>query len=161
MLLRAFCCAAAVCGYRGDQVAEAEWWGQAEAVTGARQGRDSFIKMMRADVLLHHGRREEAAELMAEPPSSLVSPWRGWYGAVRAEALGPAAFADAEAVAEGGIYSAAVLARAQGRPEEALVLFNECGAIYQAARTALGMTGTEGEKALAIYAELGLTSTPA
>ena len=160
MLLRAFCCAAAVCGYRGDQVAEAEWWGQAEAVASARQGRDSFMKMMRADVLLHHGRREEAAELMAEPPSSLVSPWRGWYGAVRAEALGPAAFADAEAVAEGGIYSAAVLARAQGRLEEALVLFNECGAIYQAARTALGMSGTESETAQATYAELGLTATP-
>ncbi len=159
MLLRAFCCAAAVCGYRGDQVAEAEWWGQAEAVASARQGRDSFIKMMRADVLLHHGRREEAAELMAEPPSSLVSPWRGWYGAVRAEVLGPAAFADAEAVAEGGTYSAAVLARAQGRPEAALVLFNECGARYQAARTALGMSGTESETALATYAELGLTAT--
>jgi hypothetical protein len=129
-------------------------------VASARQGRDSFIKMMRADVLLHHGRREEAAELMAEPPSSLVSPWRGWYGAVRAEALGPAGFSDAEEVAEGGIYSAAVLARAQGRLEEALVLFNQCGAIYQAARTALGMSGTEGEKALAMYAELGLTSTP-
>ena len=84
-----------------------------------------------------------------------MSPWRGWYGAVRAEALGPAAFADAEAVAEGGIYSAAVLARAQGRLEEALVLFNECGAAYQAARTALGMSGTEGEKARARYAELG------
>jgi hypothetical protein len=161
MLLRAFCCAAAVCGYRGFQVAEAEWWGQAEAVASVRQGRDSFMKMMRADVLLHHGRREEAAELMAEPASSLVSSWRGWYGAVRAEALGPAAFADAEAEAEGGIYSAAVLARAQGRLEEALVLFNECGAVYQAARTALGMSGTEGEKALAVYAELGLTSTPA
>lgn len=80
MLLRALCCAAAVCGYRGDQAAAAEWWAQAEAVTSARHGKDFFIKMMRADVLLHHGRRQEAAELLAEPPSSLVSPWRGWYG---------------------------------------------------------------------------------
>ena len=160
MPLRALCCAAAICGYRGDRVAEAQWWGQAEAVASARHGRDFFIKMMRADVLLHHGRREEAAELMAEPPSSLMSPFRGWYGAVRAEAMGRAAFADADAVAEGGTYSAAVLARAQGRLEEALVLFNECGARYQAARTALGMSGTESETALATYAELGLTPTP-
>jgi predicted Zn-dependent protease len=161
MLLRALCCAAAVCGYRGDQAAAAEWWAQAEAVTSARHGKDFFIKMMRADVLLHHGRRQEAAELLAEPPSSLVSPWRGWYGAVRAEALGPAAFADAEAVAEGGIYSAAVLARAQGRLEEALALFNECGATYQAARTALRMSRAESMQALARYAEWGLTPTPA
>jgi hypothetical protein len=160
MLLRAICCAAAVCGYRGDQEAEAEWWGQAEALASARHRKDFFIKMMRADVLLHHGRRDDAAELMAEPPSSLVSPWRGWYGAVRAEARGPAAFADAEQVAEGGSYSAAVLARAQGRLEEALALFSECGAVYQAARTALGMTGAESEKARAIYAELGLRPTP-
>jgi hypothetical protein len=159
MPLRALCCAAAVCGYRGDQTAEAQWWGQAEAVASTRHGKDFFIKMMRADVLLHHGRREEAAELMAEPPSSLVSPWRGWYGAVRAEALGRAAFADAEAVAEGGTYSAAVLARAQGRLEEALALFNKCGAVYQAARTALGISGAQSEKALAMYRELGLTST--
>jgi hypothetical protein len=128
-------------------------------VASTRHGKDFFIKMMRADVLLHHGRREEAAELMAEPPSSLVSPWRGWYGAVRAEALGRAAFADAEAVAEGGTYSAAVLARAQGRLEEALALFNKCGAVYQAARTALGISGAQSEKALAMYRELGLTST--
>jgi len=159
MPLRALCCAAAVCGYRGDQTAEAQWWGQAEAVASTRHGKDFFIKMMRADVLLHYGRREEAAELMAEPPSSLVSPWRGWYGAVRAEALGPAAFADAEAVAEGGTYSAAVLARAQGRLEEALALFNKCGAVYQAARTALGISGAQSETALAMYRELGLTST--
>ena len=161
MLLRALCCAAAVCGYRGDRAAEAEWWGQAEAVASARRGKDFFIKMTRADVLLHQGRREEAAELMDEPPSSLVSPWRGWYGAVRAEALGPAAFADALAVTDGGAYSAAVLARAQGRLEEALALFSECGARYQAARTALGMAGPESEKALAVYAELGLTATSA
>ena len=128
MLLRALCCAAAVCGYRGDQTAEAEWWRQAEAAARTRQEKAFFIKMMRADVALHHGRRQEAAELVAEPASSLVSPWRGWYGAVRAEVLGPAAFADAEAVAEGGTYSAAVLARAQGRPQEALALFNQCGA---------------------------------
>jgi hypothetical protein len=115
---------------------------------------------MRADVLLHHGRRQSAAELLAEPPSALVSPWRGWYGAVRAEALGPVAFADAEAVAEGSIYSAAVLARARGRLDEALALFDECGAAYQAARTALGMSRAQSAEALARYAEWGLAFNP-
>jgi predicted ATPase/DNA-binding CsgD family transcriptional regulator len=160
MLLRALCCAAAICGYRGDHAAAAGWWAQADAVASARHGRDFIIRMMRADVLLHHGRRQAAAELLAEPASALVSPWRGWYGAVRAEALGPVAFADAEAVAEGGIYSAAVLARARGRLDEALALFNECGAAYQAARTALRMSRAESTEALARYAEWGLAPTP-
>ncbi len=158
MLLRALCCAAAICGYRGDHAAAAEWWAQADAVASARHGKEFFIKMMRADVLLHHGRRQAAAELLAEPPSALVSPWRGWYGAVRAEALGPVAFADAEAVAEGGIYSAAVLARARGRLDEALALFTECGAAYQAARTALCMNRAESTEARARYAEWGLAT---
>jgi hypothetical protein len=83
----------------------------------------------------------------------------GLVWAVRAEALGPVAFADAEAVAEGGIYSAAVLARARGRLDEALALFNECGAAYQAARTALRMSRAESMQALARYAEWGLTPT--
>ena len=131
---------------------------QADAVASARHGKEFFIKMMRADVLLHHGRRQAAAELLAEPPSALVSPWRGWYGAVRAEALGPVAFADAEAVAEGGIYSAAVLARARGRLDEALALFTECGAAYQAARTALCMNRAESTEARARYAEWGLAT---
>ena len=78
MLLRALCCAAAICGDRGDHAAAAEWWPQADAVASARHRKEFFIKMMRADVLLHHGRRQAAAELSAEPPSALVSPWRGW-----------------------------------------------------------------------------------
>ena len=71
----------------------------------------------------------------------------GLVAALRAEALGPVAFADAEAVAEGGIYSAAVLARRGRRLEEALALFNECGAAYQAARTALRMSRAESTEA--------------
>ncbi len=160
MLLRALCCAAAVCGYRGDHVAEAAWWEQAEALAGARPGKEFFVKMTRADVLLHHGHRDEAAALMADPAQSLTSQWRGWYGAVRAEALGRVAFADAEAAADGGAYSAAVLARAKGHNDEALGLFKRCGARYQAARTALTMGGAPAEEALRVYTELGLAVEP-
>jgi hypothetical protein len=156
MLLRALCCAAAICGYRGDHAAEATWWEQAQAVAGARPGKEFFVKMTRADVLLHHGRRDEAAALMADPSEPLTSQWRGWYGAVRAEALGQVAFADAEASADGGAYSAAVLARAKGRNQEALALFDRCGARYQAARTALAMGGAAAAEALGVYAQLGL-----
>jgi len=158
LMVWAYCCAGAICGYRGDDRGAARWFAQAEELAGVVPNKSFFIRLMKADVHLHHGRREAAAELLAAPPSSSTSPWRGWYAAARAEALGPSAFAEAEEATEVGEYSAAVLARAQGRLEEALCLFNKCGAAYQAARTALRMGPTLREDALATYGRLGLAS---
>jgi hypothetical protein len=115
---------------------------------------------MKADVHLHHGRREAAAELLANHPSQLFSEWAGWYAAVRAEALGGTAIEEAEAFLEGGTYSLAVLARARGEMGTALSLFQSCGATYQAARTAMQMGAPERQQALATYKDLGLAVHP-
>ena len=100
-----------------------------------------FTLLMRADVHLHHGRRQEAALLLAKPPPRLSGEWQGWHGAIRAEAIGGAAVDEAEGVLEGGAYSRAVLARARGELEIALAVFQSCGAEYQAARTELRIGG--------------------
>ncbi|HTW09213.1 MAG TPA: hypothetical protein VME46_17035, partial [Acidimicrobiales bacterium] len=157
LLVRALACTGAVWGYRGDEGEAARWFGEAESVANVAH-KDYFVRMMKADVELHHGRRAAAAALLVEPAASFTSAWRPWYGAVRAEASGERAFADAAAAADGGPYPAAVLARAQGRLEDALALFNECGAAYQAARTALCLGGARRAEALATYERLGLSA---
>lgn len=115
-----------------------------------------FHTFMKADVHLHHGRHEAAAALLAAPPSELFSEWTGWYAATRAEALGGRAIDEAEAAMEGGACSLAVLARARGELEKALALFQSCGAIYQAARTALRMGAPNRQQGLSTYKTLGL-----
>jgi hypothetical protein len=108
-------------------------------------------------VHLHHGRREEAARLLAEPPPLSSAEWRGWHAAIRAEALGGRAIDEAEELLEGGTYSRAVLARARGEIEIAHTIFQESGAVYQAARTALLLRGSIRDEALATYKRLGLS----
>jgi predicted ATPase/DNA-binding CsgD family transcriptional regulator len=159
LLVRALACTGAVWGYRGDEGQAARWFDEAYAVANVSLGKGDFIRMMQADVELHHGRRKAAAELVIEPASSVMVAWRVWYAAVRAEALGESAFADAAPVAESGPYPAAVLARAQGRLEDAFALFTQCGAAYQAARTALQLGGARRDEALTTYERLGLTAT--
>jgi DNA-binding CsgD family transcriptional regulator/tetratricopeptide (TPR) repeat protein len=158
MLYRTFSCAGAICGYRGQDTESEAWFQRAEKLAGTPASCDKpyFQDVMRADVHLHHGRREEAAALVAPPPSTLTSRWGGWYAAVRAEALGGAAIEEAEEVLDGSRYCRAVLDRARGNLERALALFQQCGAVYQAARTALQMGGPMGEQAVMTYRKLGL-----
>jgi predicted ATPase/DNA-binding CsgD family transcriptional regulator len=157
-LVSVLSCAGAVCGYRGKPDEAERWFARAEQVTGDGHGCDKFVfhTLIRADVHLHHGRHEAAAALLSTHPSKQLSEWNGWYAAVRAEALGGRAIEEAEVFMEGGAYSRAVLARARGELEQALSLFQSCGATYQAARTALRMGATKREQALATYWDLGL-----
>ena len=118
LLVRAFACAGAVCGYRGDDPSAERWFARAEQVGGDLHcpWKCDFVLLIRADVHLHHGRAEEAALLLADPPPIQSGEWQGWHAAIRAEALGGRAVDDAERLLEGGNYSTAVLARARGGP---------------------------------------------
>jgi predicted ATPase/DNA-binding CsgD family transcriptional regulator len=157
-LVSVLSCAGAVCGYRGEEDEAKRWFARAQQVAGGSYlcEKTVFHTFIKADVHLHHGRREAAAALLANHPSELFSEWAGWYAAVRAEALGGTAIDEAEAFLEGGTYSLAVLARARGEMESALSLFQSCGATYQAARTAMQMGTPERQQALATYKHLGL-----
>jgi predicted ATPase/DNA-binding CsgD family transcriptional regulator len=157
-LVSVLSCAGAVCGYRGEEDEADRWFARAEQVAGGAYLCDKtvFHTFVKADVHLHHGRHEAAAALLAAPPSELFSEWTGWYAAVRAEALGGSAIDEAEAAMEGGAYSLAVLARARGELEKALSLFQSCGAVYQAARTALRMDAPNRQQGLSTYKTLGL-----
>jgi hypothetical protein len=159
LLERAFSCAGAVCGYRGDDQSAARWYARAGQLKhhASCPWKCDFSLLMKADVHLHHGRREEAALLLADPPPRRVGEWRGWYAALRAEALGGQAIEEAEEFLEGGAYSRAVLARARGDLKQAHSIFRECGAVYQVARTGLQMSGRIREEALATYRRLGLS----
>ena len=159
MLVRAFASAGAVCGYRGDEKSAARWFARAQQVAGDENcsWKCDFTLLMQADVHLHHGRREEAALLLAEPPPLSSAEWRGWHAAIRAEALGGRAIDEAKELLEGGTYSRAVLARARGEIEIAHAIFQESGAVYQAARTALLLRGPIRDQALATYKRLGLS----
>ena len=159
LLVRAFACAGAVYGYRGDDDSAARWFARAQEVAGdpSCHWKCDFTLLMRADVHLHHGRRQEAALLLGKPPPRLSGEWQGWHGAIRAEAIGGAAVDEAEGVLEGGAYSRAVLARGAGELEIALAVFQSCGAEYQAARTGLRIGGPAREHALATYRRLGLS----
>ena len=158
MLYRAFSCAGAICGYRGQSTESRAWFQRAEDLTGTLASRDKalFQMAMMADVHLHHGRRAEAAALVGPPPSMFRSRWGGWYAAVRAEARGGAAIEEAEAALGGSRYCRGVLERTRGNLEKAFALFQECGAEYQAARTALQMGGPMRKQAAVTYTKLGL-----
>jgi predicted ATPase/DNA-binding CsgD family transcriptional regulator len=158
-LAPAYVCAAAVHGYRGDVDVSEHWFDRATDHSGTLppSKRKVFPVLLRADVHLHHGRNEAAAELLVDPPAEVRSQWRGWYGALRAEARGGRAVDEAERTLDGGPYSAAALARARGDLRQALAGFESCGAVYQAARTALTMDGPELEWARRTYEQLGLT----
>ena len=159
MLVRAFASAGAVCGYRGDEKSAARWFARAQQVAGDETAPGSVISpsscrptctctMVAAKrrpgcwPSLHpcrarsgrggtppSGQRRWAAEPLTRPRSS----WKAVP------------------------YSRAVLARARGEIEIAHTIFQESGAVYQAARTALLLSGSTRDQALATYKRLGLS----
>jgi predicted ATPase/DNA-binding CsgD family transcriptional regulator len=150
-----FACVAAVHGYRGD-VDESERWLQLaiDASEDSPARRDLPVAMA-ADIHLHHGRRDEAAALLVEPPEQVNCWWPGFTAAVRAEHRGADAAAQARAAATGDRYSTAILDRAAGDLDAAIAGFDRCGSPYQVARTAL-LADAADAAALATYSSLGL-----
>ncbi len=153
----AYACAGAVWGYRGNEETSHLWFERAGAASAdPPRKRTPLGIVMGADVHLHHGRLEAAAAILSPPPATVRGEWRGWYGAMRAEALGGAAIDEAEPFLEGGVMSRSILDRARGDLEAAYAGFRSCGAAYQAARTALRMDGPRRRQAVDTYERLGL-----
>ncbi len=143
-------------GYRGDERGSVEWyeWLLAVLPSDTQRSEEAGV-LMRGDALLHHGRWDEAADLLARPGKR----WSWWgltYQAVRAEALLRAGrsdeglLAEIEARALEHAYSRAVALRARGIRDddeaalrEALATFRETECLYQEARTGWLLGGEE------------------
>jgi hypothetical protein len=144
----------AIHGLRGEEREAEEWFALASELTGGAQ--KSGIATLRAEVMLHHGRVDAAAEALPDPRDA----WSWWgppYRAIRAESLVRAGLEGAEAaLAEAGAisfehpYARAIVlrTRALGSGEEAplresLALLREIECPYQAARTGWLLDGEE------------------
>jgi len=170
VMAAALACAGAIFGYRGDEAAAADWFRFAESVAPSTGGQVSGVLLLESDVDLHTGCLREAAQRMAEDPTTNFW-WRAVYAATRAEALvraddegAPAAIAAAEATIGDQPYARGVLLRAcglqddsEGSLREALSLFKEIECPYQAARTGWLLGGAERADAERGFAALGAT----
>jgi class 3 adenylate cyclase len=158
--------AAAVCGYRGDEAGMADWRAFAEEIS--RRGQQlAGIRTFQADVRLHHGDAEAAAELLADGEPSFW--WRPPFLAVRAEAFVLAGRPDADAALTHARettgenrYAAAVVRRAEAerdddpdRLREALEIFEEIECPFQVARTRWLLGGEARAPAREILERLG------
>jgi len=169
-LAAALACAGAIYGYRGDEPAAADWFRFAESVAPSISGQKSGVLLLESEVDLHRGCLREAADRVAEVPSTNFW-WRAVYAATRAEALvragdarAPEAIGMAEATIGDHRYASGVLMRARGLQDddegtlrEALSLFKEIECPYQAARTGWLLGGAEREEAERGFAALGAT----
>jgi class 3 adenylate cyclase len=156
----------AIHGYRGEERESLEWLDFLLGLLQEHSGQRESALLMRGDALLHQGRREEAADLLA--PEIERWSWSGpVYRAVRAEAFVLAGRADeraiaaVEAIAVEHPYARAVARRAtgfaaddEGPLREALALFGEIGCPYQEARTGWLLGGNERAAAEACFERL-------
>jgi hypothetical protein len=149
-----------VLGYRGltsERFFDAARASRADA-SGSMALPTIDITFWSAEVELHHGRVDRAAELL----DGLAAPDRSWrsgrWSALRAEIFGGADIDIARDLVVEDRFAEAVLARAVGDLEAAHRGFVAIGARYQAARTALRFSDARRHDALADYAELGLTA---
>jgi class 3 adenylate cyclase len=159
--------AGAIHGYRGDEQAAEEWFAFGEQVAPIITGQAPGITIWRADVDLHHGRFDSAAQRLAEPALKSFW-WRTIYHAARAEALSRA---EADSVAEAielaeryvgeNRYAHALLQRARALHSgdgallrEALQSFTEIECPFQAARTGWLIGGPAREVAAETFAHL-------
>jgi len=161
--------ASAVCGYRGDEAGMADWRAFAEEI--ARESQQTYgIRTFQADVALHRGQAEVAAELLEGGEPSFW--WRPVFLATRAEALvrsgGPdpaGALAAAEKMSGDNRYTEAVILRAKATRDgdepglrKALAIFEEIECPYQAARTGWILGGENRARAQRLLE--GLRATP-
>jgi predicted ATPase/DNA-binding CsgD family transcriptional regulator len=181
--------AATIEAVRGNDTARADWMTIAATLEAparlapvpGRLGRDPgapFGRVFDALVLLHRGLADEAVELLAEPPESLVGDaggmWRAWYASTWAEAAVLAAVPDSadrlrravsatagNPIAHAVVQRAEVLARGEvgGPGREKLVAtataLRSLGARLQWARTLVMLGETDHEPGLAQLAAMG------
>jgi hypothetical protein len=160
--------AAAIHGYRGDENASRQWFELAASMIGGGRGQRGGVWMLRADVALHHGQVEVALERVQDAGGGFW--WNTAYLATRAEAFviagnpdAPDALAAAEATVAEQPFARAITLRARGRLEgdRTLIersrgLFAEIGTPYQEARSAWLLGGDQRERAIEVFAELGV-----
>jgi class 3 adenylate cyclase len=160
--------AAAVSGYRGDDAGMADWLAFAEEI--ARSGPQVYgIRTFQADVMLHRGEPERAAELLTRGEATFW--WRPVFFAVRAEAYVLAGRSDAAEALDAARqtsgqnrYAEAVIERARGLRDgdEAAIraaasIFEEIESPYQAARTGWLLGGEKRGDAKRSFESLGAT----
>ena len=160
--------AGAVQGYRGNEKSALDWFGLAEGMAAnASGGQAGGIKLLQADVALHHGLPDVAAEHVKDPKGGFW--WNTVFLATRAEvgvvvgsADADAALALAESVVSEQPYARAVALRARGRRsgdpdliERSRALFAEIDCPFQEARSAWLLGGGERARAESVFAGLG------
>jgi class 3 adenylate cyclase/tetratricopeptide (TPR) repeat protein len=161
-------CAGAILGFRGDD-GWSDWFEIADELSQGALGNKAGVVVMRADIELHQGEVQCAAERFE---SDISSTWfRSPYFAGRAEAyarLGLDEADDAIRVAEEGIgehrYGMGILLRAKGIRSgderllrESLELFKEIDCPYQTARSGWLLGGSDRDEAGEILERLGAT----
>ena len=161
-------CAGAIMGLRGDD-ARSDWFEIADELSQGALGNKAGVIAMRADIELHRGEVQCAADRFV---SDISTTWfRSPYLAGRAEAfarLGRKDADDAIAAAEEGIgehrYGLGILLRAKGiragdedTLRQSFDLFKEIDCPYQAARTGWLIGGENREEAKRILERLGAT----
>jgi class 3 adenylate cyclase/tetratricopeptide (TPR) repeat protein len=170
-LAAAVACAGAVFGYRGDEASATDWFEFARSIAPPTAGQRSGVLLLQSEVDLHRGRFREAADRVAQPPSSTFW-WRAIYAATRAEAMLRAgdprareALGEAEAMIGDHRYARGVVLRARGLREddqdtirEALSVFRDIECPYQAARTGLLLGAPDRAEAERALAALGATT---
>ena len=161
-------CAGAIQGLRGES-GWLEWFEIADELSEGALGNKAGVIVMRADIELHQGLTDRAAERFE---SDIATTWfRSPYLASRAESyarLGRPDTDDAILVAEEYIgehrYAMGILLRAQGIHaedeqclRESLELFKELDCPYQVARTGWLLGGEARDEAVEIFGRLGAT----
>jgi hypothetical protein len=161
-------CAGAILGFRDDGSSD-DWFEIARELSTGGQGNKAGVAVMQADVDLHQGLPDCAADRFDQP---VETAWfRSPYFATRAEAyarLGRKDSDDAIATAEASIgehrYARGILLRAKGirsgddaALRESLALFVELDCPYQAARSGWLLEGKDREEARLTFLGLGAT----
>ena len=161
-----FAAVAAILGLRGDEAAYRDWYALATEVAGSSYQRPG-VRMLAAEVALHLGDLERAAELIDDRSPGFW--WRDPVLARRAEVFALLGRGDArEALELAGkrqtddrfaaalrLRAEAILGDDEARMREALAIFDEIECVFEGARTRWLLGGSERDRAAETFAKLG------